>query len=193
MSPQHVPLLQSVIFPCEACLSTVASSRSWLLNRSARARCGNTSVSQPMLTDHGQKEDRMSIVQGNHSILRNLWSYMKTVAISQGQASCWQRSSHVEAAVTPGDRCLFPQDSAKHKQLVEATADFICQGLLPLRVVDESSFRRLLEITERWFQLPHRTHFTGCSIIATLQFHLWPPYIISWHVIYRDIKECDVT
>ena len=30
------------------------------------------------------------------------------------------------------------------------------------------------------------------SIIATLQFHLWPSYLISWHVIYRDIKDCDM-
>ena len=42
----------------------------------------------------------------------------------------------------------FPQDSAKHKRLVDATADFICQGLLPLKVVDENSFRCLLEIAE---------------------------------------------
>ena len=60
----------------------------------------------------------------------------------------------------------FPQDSAKHKLLVDATADFICQGLLPLRVVDESSFRRLLKIAEPRFQLPHRTHFTNKVIPA---------------------------
>ena len=42
----------------------------------------------------------------------------------------------------------FPQDSTKHRRLVDATAAFICQGLLPLRVVDESIFRRLLEIAQ---------------------------------------------
>ena len=42
----------------------------------------------------------------------------------------------------------FPQDSAKHKRLVDATADFVCQGLLPLKVADENSFRCLLEIAE---------------------------------------------
>ena len=61
---------------------------------------------------------------------------------------------------------LFPQDSAKHKRLVSATADFICQGLLPLRVVDESSFRHLLEIAEPRFQLLHQTHFTDKVIPA---------------------------
>ena len=61
---------------------------------------------------------------------------------------------------------LFPQDSAKHKRLVSATADFICQGLLPLRVVDESSFGHLLEIAEPRFQLPHQTHFTDKVIPA---------------------------
>ena len=65
-----------------------------------------------------------------------------------------------------GRSILFPQDSAKHKLLVDATADFICQRLLPLRVVDESSFRRLLEIAEPRFQLPHRTHFTDKVIPA---------------------------
>ena len=49
----------------------------------------------------------------------------------------------------------FPQDSTKHRCMVDATADFICQGLLPLRVVDESIFRLLLEITQPRFQLPH--------------------------------------
>ena len=37
---------------------------------------------------------------------------------------------------------------------------------VPLRVVDESSFRQLLEITELWFQLPHQTHFTDKVIPA---------------------------
>ena len=54
----------------------------------------------------------------------------------------------------------FPSDSIKHKRLVDATATFICQSLQPLRIVDDSSFRTLLQTAEPRFQLPHRTHFT---------------------------------
>ena len=62
--PQHVPLLRSY-FPCEAGLSTVVSSRNWLR---AQARCGNTSVSQPMLTARSWTRRRsLSIVQGDRS------------------------------------------------------------------------------------------------------------------------------
>ena len=54
----------------------------------------------------------------------------------------------------------FQRNSIRHKQLVDATADFVCQSLQPICVMDEPSFRRLLEIAEPRFQLPHRTHFT---------------------------------
>ena len=54
----------------------------------------------------------------------------------------------------------FSSDSMKHKRLVDATADFICQSLQPLRIVDEISFRTLLQTAEPRFQLPHRAHFT---------------------------------
>ena len=49
----------------------------------------------------------------------------------------------------------YPQDSSKHKQLVDATAEFIYHSLQPLSIVDEPSF-----IAEPRYQLPHRTHFT---------------------------------
>ena len=60
----------------------------------------------------------------------------------------------------------FSNESAKHKQLVDATADFICQGLQPLSVVDEPAFRRLLQLAEPRFNLPHRTYFTNTVIPA---------------------------
>ena len=60
----------------------------------------------------------------------------------------------------------FPRDGMKHKQLVDAVADFICLGLKPLSVVDDTSFRHLLETAELRFQLPHRTHFTDIVIPA---------------------------
>ena len=57
-------------------------------------------------------------------------------------------------------------ESAKHKQLVNATADFICQGLQSLSVVDEPAFRHLLQLVEPRFNLPHRTYFTNTVIPA---------------------------
>ena len=47
-----------------------------------------------------------------------------------------------------------------YKQLVDATADFVCQSMQPICTVDEPSFRCLLEIAEPQFQLLHRMHFT---------------------------------
>ena len=84
---------------------------------------------------------------------RNLWSYVSgdrprpTVLPTVKQPSLKQQSllGIVQRSIP------FPQDSTKHRRLVDATADFICQGLLPLRVVDKSIFRRLLEIAQPWF------------------------------------------
>ena len=60
----------------------------------------------------------------------------------------------------------FSNESVKHKQLVDAIGDFICRGLQPLSVVDDPSFRHLLEIAEPRFKLPHRTYFTDTVIPA---------------------------
>ena len=38
----------------------------------------------------------------------------------------------------------YPKGSPKHKQLLLATADFICHGFQPVSVVDEPSFRTLM-------------------------------------------------
>ena len=54
----------------------------------------------------------------------------------------------------------YAKDSKRVKQLVSTTADFICQGLQPIMVVDEPSFRTLLAIADPKFQLPHRTYFS---------------------------------
>ena len=54
----------------------------------------------------------------------------------------------------------YAKDSKRARQLVGATADFICQGLQPISIVDEPSFRTLLTIANPKFQLPHRTYFS---------------------------------
>ena len=60
----------------------------------------------------------------------------------------------------------FSNESVQHKQLVDATANFICQGLQSLTVVDQPAFRQLLEIAEPRFKLPHCTYFTDTVIPA---------------------------
>ena len=59
----------------------------------------------------------------------------------------------------------FSNESVKHKQLVDATANFICQGLQPLSVEDEPAFRQLLEIAEP-IDSSCRTYFTDTVIPA---------------------------
>ena len=68
-------------------------------------------------------------------------------------------STQLTNSGTLAESAPFSNESVK--QLVNATANFICQGLQPLGVVDEPAFRRLLEIAEPRFKLPHHTYFTG--------------------------------
>ena len=179
----------------------MASSRNWLR---ARARCGNTSTSQPMLTARSWTKRRSYVDCARRSI----------IAYS-GNASNHLQRAHSQELVElredsgdkPGPSVLptakqplskqqsllgiiersipFPQDSAKHKRLVDATADFICQSLLPLRVVDERSFRRLLEIAEPSLLTSH-----NCITVAQL-FHCCYTAISPLTSIY-DIMTCDI-
>ena len=64
----------------------------------------------------------------------------------------------------------FSSESVKYKLLVNATADFICQGLQPLSVVDGPEFRHVLEIAELRFKLPHHMYSTD-TVIHTSKNH----------------------
>ena len=75
-------------------------------------------------------------------------------------------SSQLTIRETIAKSTPFSNESVKHKQLVDAIGDFICRGLQPLSVVDDPSFRHLLEIAEPRFKLPHRTYFTDTVIPA---------------------------
>ena len=46
----------------------------------------------------------------------------------------------------------YSSESTKQKQLVNAACDFICKAIIPVSVVDEQSFRRLLEIGDPRFE-----------------------------------------
>ena len=75
-------------------------------------------------------------------------------------------SSQLTIRETTAKSTPFSNESVKHKQLVDAIGDFICRGLQLLSVVDDLSFRHLLEIAEPRFKLPHRTYFTDTVIPA---------------------------
>ena len=72
-------------------------------------------------------------------------------------ASVSKTSSQLTIRETIAKSTPFLNESAKHKQLVDAIGDFICRGLQPLSAVDDPSFRHLLEIVEPRFKLPHFT------------------------------------
>ena len=81
-------------------------------------------------------------------------------------ASAVKASTQLTISGTLAKSTPFSSESVRHKQLVNATANFICQGLQSLNVVDEPAFRRLLEIAEPRFKLPHHTYFTDTAIPA---------------------------
>ena len=81
-------------------------------------------------------------------------------------ASAVKASTQLTISGTLAKSTLFSNESVKHKQIVDATANFICQGLQPLRIVDEPAFRRLLEIAEPRIKLPHCNYFTDTVIPA---------------------------
>ena len=54
----------------------------------------------------------------------------------------------------------YPKGSSRHKELVSATADFICHGLQPVSVVDEPSFRKLMAKADPRYAMPTRTYFS---------------------------------
>ena len=92
----------------------------------------------------------------------------RTVMIDLDQAVPlqWRRPHTLQSAERSPNQTPFSNESVKHMQLVDAAANFICQGLQPLSIVDELAFRRLLEIAEPRFKLPHHTYFTDTVIPA---------------------------
>ena len=197
-----MPLLRRVILPCEVCLSTVASSRRWLAKPKCKSKVwkhfGFPANAHGEIMD--KKKDQMSIVQGNHSILGNTsnLTYHLQQAHSQELVELREDSgdkpglSVLPTAKQPSSKqqslpgiversIAFPQDSAKHKQWIDATADFICQGLLPLRVVDESSFRRLLEIAEPSLLTAH----SCITVVVPLLLHC--NFTFDLLILYHDM------
>ena len=75
----------------------------------------------------------------------------------------------------------FSNESVKHKQLIDANANFICQGLQPLSVVDEPAFRRLLEIRMAYAQRLHRCDMSKLEVAehATSRYYMFAyPFLL---------------
>ena len=64
----------------------------------------------------------------------------------------------------------YTKESTKYKKIVNATSQFICEAMMPLSVVDEPSFRKLLLTADSRINLPHRTYFS--TKIIPEQYHL---------------------
>ena len=118
---------------CRLCKSTVAYS-------------GNTSNLSYHLQREHPREHRELMAEHGHG-------NSDKKAESSRDASHATKTKQLTLGGAIAKAAPYPRDSNKHKQLVEATADFICHSLQPLSVVDEPSFRRLLEIAEPRFQL----------------------------------------
>ena len=119
---------------------------------------------------------------------RLLWVYLATQAFTTSNFHLYQNHTHrgnddhpgpssasaiktmskqLTLRVTLPKSTLFSSKSVKHKLLVDATADFICQGLQPPSVVGKPAFRRLLEIAQLRFRLPHHMHSTDTVILQS--------------------------
>ena len=54
----------------------------------------------------------------------------------------------------------YAKGSSRYKQLLTATVKFICHGLHVVSTVDDPSFRNLLAVANKRFNIPSRTNFT---------------------------------
>ena len=54
----------------------------------------------------------------------------------------------------------YRKETIQYKQLVNATAGYICEGLQAANIVGESSFKNLLSLESPRFVLPHRTYLS---------------------------------
>ena len=54
----------------------------------------------------------------------------------------------------------YAKSSSRYKQLLTATVEFICHGLHAVSTADDTSFRNLLAVADKRYNLPSRTNFT---------------------------------
>ena len=92
-----------------------------------------------------------------HFLKRHLEEHRKVMEVKDREHQGLQQATLQEAIASA---VPYAKDSKQARHLVSATADFIWQGLQPISVVDELSFRTLLTIADPKFQLPHRTYFS---------------------------------
>ncbi|XP_069748118.1 E3 SUMO-protein ligase ZBED1-like isoform X2 [Narcine bancroftii] len=71
--------------------------------------------------------------------------------------------SHLNMQDTTWKAC-YSQDSKRHQELTSVVASFICEGLYPVSVVEEPTFKKLLKMADPRFELPGRKYFTSKAI-----------------------------
>ncbi|XP_062910662.1 E3 SUMO-protein ligase ZBED1-like [Mobula hypostoma] len=58
----------------------------------------------------------------------------------------------------------YSQDSKRHQELTTVVTSFICEGLYPVSVVEEPTFKKLLKMADPRFELPGRKYFSTKAI-----------------------------
>lgn len=56
-------------------------------------------------------------------------------------------------------KTTYSQDSKRHQELIWVVTSFICEGLYPLSVVEEPTFKKLLKMADPRFELPGTKYF----------------------------------
>uniref|UniRef100_UPI00398E5619 E3 SUMO-protein ligase ZBED1-like n=1 Tax=Pristiophorus japonicus TaxID=55135 RepID=UPI00398E5619 len=61
-------------------------------------------------------------------------------------------------------KTCYSQDSKRHQELTSVVTNFICEGLYPVSVVEEPTFKKLLKMADPRFELPGRKYFSTKAI-----------------------------
>ncbi|XP_078401208.1 E3 SUMO-protein ligase ZBED1-like [Cetorhinus maximus] len=61
-------------------------------------------------------------------------------------------------------KTCYSQDSKRHQELTSMVTNFICEGLYPVSVVEEQTFKKLLKMADPRYELPNRKYFSSKAI-----------------------------
>ncbi|XP_043548306.1 E3 SUMO-protein ligase ZBED1-like [Chiloscyllium plagiosum] len=61
-------------------------------------------------------------------------------------------------------KTCYSQDSKRHQEMTSMVTNFICEGLYPVSVVEEQTFKKLLKMADPRYELPNRKHFSTKAI-----------------------------
>ncbi|XP_038673793.1 E3 SUMO-protein ligase ZBED1-like [Scyliorhinus canicula] len=61
-------------------------------------------------------------------------------------------------------KTCYSQDSKRHHELTTMVTNFICEGLYPVSVVEEQTFKKLLKMADPRYEIPNRKYFSTKAI-----------------------------